>query len=308
MKILIADDQPLDRTVLRMTLEKWGYEVIEAEDGTEAMKILNSGESPDLAILDWMMPGLSGPEICLELRYQERTRYVYVMLLSAKDDVEDLVRGMAAGADDYISKPVDVHELQVRLRAGRRILELQEELIATREELRVQATRDFLTGISNRGSIMEQLNAEVNRSVRQSTSLAVLMCDIDYFKRINDSHGHPAGDAVLKEVARRMQATIRPYDAAGRFGGEEFLVLCPGTDAAGGAALGRRLREIIAATPVATGRAAIDVTLSIGVSARVFESAAEVDQIISDADAALYAAKHNGRNRVEIAAETAPAA
>ncbi len=308
MKILIADDQPLDRTVLRMSLEKWGYEVIEAEDGTEAMKILNSDESPDLAILDWMMPGLSGPEICLELRYQERTRYVYVMLLSAKDDVEDLVRGMAAGADDYISKPVDMHELQVRLRAGRRILELQEELIATREELRVQAARDFLTGISNRGSILEQLNAEVHRSVRQSTSLAVLMCDIDYFKRINDSHGHPAGDAVLKEVARRMQAAIRPYDAVGRFGGEEFLVLCPGTDAAGGAALGRRLREIVASTPVATGRAAIDVTLSIGVSARVFESAAEVDQIISEADTALYVAKHNGRNRVEIAAETAPAA
>jgi two-component system cell cycle response regulator len=306
VKILIADDQPLDRAVLKMTLEKWGYEVIEAEDGAEAMKILNSEDSPGLAILDWMMPGLSGPEICLELRYQERTRYVYVLLLSAKDNVEDLVQGMAAGADDYISKPVDMHELQVRLRAGRRILELQEELIATREELRTQATRDFLTGISNRGSIMEQLTGEVHRSVRQGTSLAVLMCDVDFFKRINDTHGHPAGDAVLKEVANRMHSAIRPYDAVGRFGGEEFLVLCPGTDAAGGAALARRLRETIASTPIVTDRGPIDVTVSIGLSARVFENVAELDQIISEADAALYAAKHNGRNRVEVAAAAAP--
>jgi len=307
MKILIADDQPLDRAVLRMTLEKWGYEVIEAEDGTEAMKLLSSDDSPGLAILDWMMPGLTGPEICLELRYQERTRYVYILLLSAKDDVEDLVRGMAAGADDYISKPVDLHELQVRLRAGRRILELQEELIATREELRIQATRDFLTGISNRASIMDRLNAEVHRSIRQGSSLAMLMCDVDYFKRINDTHGHPAGDAVLKEVARRMQATIRPYDIVGRFGGEEFLVLCPGTDVTGGAALARRLREAIAAAPVASERASIDVTISIGVSGRVFENVVEVDQLISEADGALYAAKHNGRNRVEIAAAPASA-
>jgi diguanylate cyclase (GGDEF)-like protein len=134
----------------------------------------------------------------------------------------------------------------------------------------------------------------------------VLMCDVDFFKRINDTHGHPAGDAVLKEVANRMHSAIRPYDAVGRFGGEEFLVLCPGTDAAGGAALARRLRETIASTPIVTDRGPIDVTVSIGLSARVFENVAELDQIISEADAALYAAKHNGRNRVEVAAAAAP--
>ncbi len=301
MKILIADDQPLDRTVLKMSLEKWGYEVIEAEDGTQAMNLLSAEDSPALAILDWMMPGMTGPEICLELRYQERQRYVYILLLSAKDNKEDLVRGMAAGADDYISKPVDLHELQVRLRAGRRIIELQEELIATREELRMQATRDFLTGIANRASIMDKLNGEAHRSLRQGSSLAVLMCDIDYFKRINDTHGHPAGDAVLKEVAQRMRTTIRPYDSVGRFGGEEFLVLCPGADAAGGAALGERLRDAIAATPVTTDSGPISVSVSIGVAARVIEQTDEVNQVISAADTALYSAKHNGRNRVEIA-------
>jgi diguanylate cyclase (GGDEF)-like protein len=306
MRILIADDQPLDRAVLKMTLEKWGYDVVEAEDGTEAMKILNSEPAPGLAILDWMMPGMTGPEICLDLRYQERQRYVYVLLLSAKDDKEDLVRGMAAGADDYVSKPVDLHELHVRLRAGKRILELQEELIATREELRVQATRDFLTGVANRASIVEKLDAEVHRSRRQGTSLAVLMCDIDHFKRINDTHGHPAGDAVLKDLAQRMRSTVRPYDSVGRFGGEEFLVVCPGTDAAGGAALAERLRAAVASTPVAAGGAVVEVSVSIGVAARVFENTDELNQVISEADAALYAAKRNGRNRIEIAPAPAP--
>ncbi len=306
MRILIADDQPLDRTVLKMTLEKWGYEVVEAEDGTEAMKILNGESPPGLAILDWMMPGLTGPEICLELRYQERQRYTYIMLLSAKDDKEDLVRGMAAGADDYVSKPVDLHELQVRLRAGKRILELQEELIATREELRVQATRDFLTGISNRASIMEKFDAEAHRSTREGTSLAVLMCDIDHFKHINDTHGHPVGDAVLKDIAQRMKSTVRPYDSVGRFGGEEFLVLCPGTDAAGGAALAERLRTVVASTPVVTGRARVQVSVSIGVAARIFENTDELSQLISEADTALYAAKRNGRNCIEIAPASTP--
>lgn len=302
MKILIADDQPLDRTVLKMSLEKWGYEVIEAEDGTQAMNLLSGEDSPSIAILDWMMPGMTGPEICLELRYQERQRYVYILLLSAKDNKEDLVRGMTAGADDYISKPVDLHELQVRLRAGRRIIELQEELIATREELRMQATRDFLTGISNRASIMDKLSGEAHRSIRQGSPLAVLMCDVDYFKRINDTHGHPAGDAVLKDVAQRMRTTIRPYDSVGRFGGEEFLVLCPGADAAGGAALAERLRDAIGASPVMTDSGPIEVTVSIGVAARNFERSDEVNQVISAADTALYIAKRNGRNRVEIAA------
>jgi diguanylate cyclase (GGDEF)-like protein len=300
VNILVADDQPLDRSVLRLALEKWGYTVVEAADGNEAMSHLTGPDAPGLAILDWMMPGMSGLEICEQVRYEGRQRYTYILLLTSKDEKQDLLEGLSAGADDYIVKPVDMNELQVRLRAGRRILELQEELIATREELRVQATRDFLTGVWNRGMIMRKLHEEIDRASRKNDAIGVIMCDIDHFKQINDTHGHPAGDAVLVEVASRMQGAIRSYDALGRFGGEEFLVICPGTDAAGVLKLGDRLREVICATPIEIGDKSVHVTASFGVTARQSSAPCEIDQVISEADSALYSAKRNGRDRVEV--------
>lgn len=301
MKILVADDQPLDRSILRLSLEKWGYTVLEAADGNEAVARLSTDDAPRIAILDWMMPGLSGPEICEHIRYQENEKYTYILLLTSKESKEDLVQGLSSGADDYIVKPVDMQELQVRLRAGRRIIELQEELIATREELRIQATRDFLTGIWNRGMIMRKLHEEIDRASRKSEPVAIAMCDIDHFKQINDTFGHPAGDAVLIEVARRMQDAIRSYDALGRFGGEEFLIICPTTDASGVARLAERLRTIVSATPIKTDSHTVAATISIGVTAHDGNKPAEIDQLISQADSALYTAKRNGRNRVEIA-------
>lgn len=300
MRVLIADDQPLDRSVLRIALEKWGYVVEEAVDGTEAVAKLLGPDAPSIAILDWMMPGMSGPEICVHLRYQENERYTYILLLTSKDAKEDLLRGLSSGADDYVVKPVDMHELQVRLRAGRRIIELQEELIATREELRVQATRDFLTGVWNRGMIMRKVHEEIDRASRKNEALGVVMCDIDHFKQINDTYGHPVGDAVLIEVSRRLQDSIRSYDAIGRFGGEEFLVVCPATDATGAARLGERLREVVSTTPILADGRQIHVTISLGVTAHDCGRACEIDKFVSEADAALYAAKRGGRNRVEI--------
>lgn len=306
MKVLIADDQPLDRSVLRLALQKWDYEVIEAENGNEALEVLRGDNAPSLAVLDWMMPGLSGPEVCERVRQLNLQRYVYILLLTSKDETEDVVEGLTSGADDYIVKPVDMHELQVRLRAGRRIIELQEELIATREELRIQATRDFLTGVWNRGMIMAKLDEEMNRAARNGEDLGVLMCDIDHFKEINDTYGHPAGDVVLVEVARRMQKTLRTYDALGRFGGEEFLIVSPNTDLAGVQALGERIRHAMMDAPIDTDREMIDVAVSLGVTAHDFETPLTRDQMISNADGALYAAKRNGRNRVESAREPAP--
>ncbi len=300
MRILVADDQALDRSILRIALEKWGYVVTEATDGNEAVTALSSADAPNIAILDWMMPGMSGPEICEHVRYQENERYTYILLLTSKDAKEDLLQGLSSGADDYIIKPVDMHELQVRLRAGRRIIELQEELIATREELRVQATRDFLTGVWNRGMIMRKVHEEIDRASRKGEAIGIVMCDIDHFKQINDTHGHPAGDAVLVEVSRRMQDAIRSYDSLGRFGGEEFLVVCPTTDATGILQLGERLRDVVAATPVEADGQRIPVTISLGVTAHDCSKTCEIDRFVSEADAALYAAKRNGRNRVEI--------
>ena len=301
MRVLIADDQPLDRSVLRLSLEKWEYDVVEAEDGTQAMKILESDDAPNLVILDWMMPGLSGPEICQEIRREDRALYTYILLLTSKDQKDDLVEGMKAGADDYVVKPVNMHELQVRLRAGRRIIELQEELIATREELRIQATRDFLTGIWNRGVITEKLHEEIQRAGRHGDSLGVIMCDIDHFKDINDTHGHPAGDAVLIEVSRRMQASLRAYDSLGRFGGEEFLIVVPDPRPDGVAIVAERIRNAIAEEPIATASGEITLTVSLGTTILHANQTTSSEELIQQADQALYRAKNEGRNRVESA-------
>jgi len=301
VKVLVADDQALDRSVLRLSLEKWGYTVVEAEDGNEAVAKLSGDDAPHIAILDWMMPGLSGPEVCEHVRYQQSERYTYILLATSRDGKQDLLRGLESGADDYVVKPVDLHELQVRLRAGRRIIELQEELISTREELRVQATRDFLTGVWNRGMIMRKLHEEIDRCARKSEPLGIVMCDIDHFKQVNDKLGHPAGDAVLTEVACRMKDAIRSYDSIGRFGGEEFLIVGPGTDAAGIIRLGERLLEVVSSTPVKIPNGATDVTISVGVTSYAASRPCAIDELIGQADGALYAAKRNGRNRVEIA-------
>ena len=299
MRILIADDSPLDRSVLRLSLEKWDYEVTEAEDGDKAMEILTQDDAPSMAILDWMMPGISGPEICHQIREENRPRYTYILLLTTKDETEDLIEGMQSGADDYIVKPVNMHELQVRLRAGRRIIELQDELIDTREELRVQATRDFLTGIWNRGMITEKLNEEINRAARVNANLGVIMCDIDRFKQINDTHGHPAGDSVLIEVALRMQETLRAYDSLGRFGGEEFLIVVPDASEEGVAALAERIRSGIADTPIVTSVGSVNITVSLGMVVRMMEQSTSLSALVDEADRALYRAKEGGRNRVE---------
>ena len=301
MRVLIADDSPLDRSVLRLSLEKWDYEVVEAEDGDRAMEILAEDDAPSMAVLDWMMPGISGPEICRQIRFENRPRYTYILLLTSKDDTEDLIEGMQSGADDYVVKPVNMHELQVRLRAGRRIIELQEELIATREELRVQATRDFLTGIWNRGMITQKLDEEISRAARANGSLGVIMVDVDHFKRINDTYGHPAGDSILVEVALRMQETLRAYDCLGRFGGEEFLIVLPDASEEGAVALAERIRIAVAGVPIEAPSGPVNVTVSLGTVVRTMEQGTNFKTLIDEADRALYRAKDGGRNRVESA-------
>jgi diguanylate cyclase (GGDEF)-like protein len=299
VKILIAEDDAISRRLLETILRKWGYEVVVAFDGGQAWEELQKEEAPRLAILDWMMPEMDGVEVCSKVRDRTGSPYVYILLLSAKSQREDLVKGMESGADDYITKPFDANELKVRLRAGRRILDLQTQLMETQEALRDQAARDPLTGIWNRKTIFDVFHRELSRTERERSQMAIVMIDIDHFGNLNNTYGHLAGDAALREFTRRMTASLRPYDSVGRYGGEEFLVLLPGCNTADGMAHAERLRGLISDVPFDTSEGRYTVTCSLGVASSCGVEGFDTDTLIRAADGALYKAKRNGRNRVE---------
>ena len=299
MRILAAEDNPVFQSVLRAMLTKWGYDAILVRNGHEAWEILKSQDAPRLAILDWMMPGMDGVEVCRRVRAELREPYIYLLLLTARTEAQDLVDGMEAGADDYLTKPFNAQELRVRLRAGRRIIDLQEQLMLTREALRVQATHDGLTGLLNRVAVLDVLRKELARASRESQPTAALIVDLDHFKEVNDSYGHLAGDAVLREAAKRMLAAVRGYDAVGRYGGEEFLIVLPGCDGADALAQAERVRHAVASKPfMVFAGTPIAVTCSIGISSRPNPTPTDSDGLVRDADQALYLAKNSGRNQV----------
>jgi two-component system cell cycle response regulator len=301
MKILIADDEQVSRLMLQRLLTKWGYEVVSAEDGISAWEQLNRPEAPRIALLDWMMPGRNGVDVCREMRANRPEPYTYILLLTAKDAKESVVEGLESGADDYLTKPFHPQELKARLRVGIRLLELEDNLVQAREAMRFKATHDALTGIWNRGTILETLDREITRSQRESVSLGILMGDLDHFKSVNDTYGHLTGDDVLREATARIQACVRPYDAVGRFGGEEFLILLPGCDAKATAAKAEQLRATVGQPPIETLTGPLRITMSIGAVATGNWPDESAKQVLLMVDGALYRAKEEGRNRVAVA-------
>jgi two-component system cell cycle response regulator len=311
--VLIAEDDPVSRRVLESFLAKWGYEVVIATNGSDALTILEKHDAPRLAVLDWMMPGMEGVQVCQRLRENATRPYTYALLLTARGQKEDLLKGLEMGADDYLTKPFDAQELRARLHVGQRILELQDALIATRDTLHFQATHDLLTGISNRGVVLDALQRERSRQMREGGSFGVVLVDLDHFKWVNDTHGHIAGDAVLQEVARRMAACVRPYDTVGRYGGEEFLIVVPNSDPTGTMRLAERIRKSIESPPIATSAGEIQMTASLGVAVNSAPIPVDPQELLHMADDALYRAKDNGRNRSELSssqelASTGPSA
>ena len=301
MRILVADDEPVSCRLLGSLLTKWGYEVVSAEDGNAAWEQLNRRNAPRIALLDWMMPGQNGIEICKKLRALWPEPYTYILLLTAKNAKESIVEGLESGADDYLTKPFNTQELKARIRVGLRLLNLEDTLVEAREAMRFKATHDALTGLWNRGTILETLEREITRSRRGNVSLGVLMADLDHFKLVNDTYGHLAGDEVLREATKRMQAYVRPYDAVGRYGGEEFLILLPGCDAAVTADKAEQLRVILGQQPIETSAGPLGITLSLGGVATINWPDDTANQILQMVDAALYRAKEEGRNRVAMA-------
>jgi len=316
MKILIAEDDRASRIMLNSMLSKWGYEVVAVDDGSQAREVLLEEDPPQLAILDWMMPAPDGVELCRLVRNKESPNvsddheenayfqanpryYIYIILLSAKAQREDMIQGLDAGADDYITKPFNAEELQARIRAGLRIVDLQNQLINTQKRLQHLARIDYLTGIFNRRAIIERLKQEMARSTREKAPLSLAILDIDHFKRVNDTLGHHTGDGVLVECVRRMQELLREYDILGRFGGEEFLLIIPGTNEHQSLEICERIRQRIGERSMDIECHSVTVTMSMGLT--TWRQEISLDDLITKVDDALYRAKGCGRNQIATA-------
>lgn len=301
MKVLVAEDDVLSRRILEKMLVQWGYEPVSACNGSEAWGILQQADAPQLALLDWVMPEMDGMELCRRIRARESGTYVYVILLTARNQREEMLQALNDGVDDYLVKPWDVAEMRARLNAGTRIVRLQEELIRAQDALRFQASHDSLTGLSNRQEILDTLQRELSRGRRQHTAVGVVLADLDRFKRVNDTCGHLIGDEVLEEAARRILGSVRSYDAVGRYGGEEFLVVAPSEDALGVLAHAKRIHAAFDGRPFVAQGASLQLTLSLGVAVADDSVSLDARDLLRAADAALYRGKRKGRNRIEFA-------
>src|SRR5579862_1846196 len=293
MKLLLAEDSYIERRKIGGYLTEWGFDYVALGNGTEAIQLVDAPDPPDLALLDWLLPGQDGIDVLRHIRRLTHGNYIYTIMLTAKNRKNDLLTAMAAGADDYLSKPVDPAELRSRIMVGKRILELQ-------QSLRFAATHDFLTNLLNRAEIIAALEREFSRAGREATQATVILADIDHFKRVNDTMGHAAGDEVLKQVAKRLKADLRPYDVVGRYGGEEFLLILPGCNLTTGARRADEIRRIVEKSPIETPSGTTFATVSMGVTVTPAARGGSVAELLHEADMSLYAAKNNGRNRIEI--------
>ncbi|MFY9256753.1 MAG: diguanylate cyclase [Fuerstiella sp.] len=298
VRVLIAEDDLIAQAMLVSALESWGYRPILATDGREALDIMSQPDPPQMAILDWTMPSMSGIEVCRHIRQHNPIPYTFIVLLTHRDEQTDRLTGLESGADDFVTKPFDPRELRLRLRTGLRILQLQQQLEDARDASRLEANSDQLTGLWNRRSLHPRLEREIARCRESRRSLSVIMLDIDHFKSINDGAGHAYGDSALKLVAQTIKQGARADDFVGRFGGDEFIVVLPGADEDVAKRAAERIRLDISSSQLLSVENPFSITVSIGVAEVTGIAVLTPEIALSMADRALYAAKRAGRNRV----------
>jgi diguanylate cyclase (GGDEF)-like protein len=297
IKVLIAEDDRVCSRILDKRLRQWGYQTLLAKNGSEAWRALQK-PGQRLALLDWMMPKIAGVELCRRIRQISKPNYTYIILLTAKDQTQDVIKGLQAGADDYMTKPVNFLELHARLQTGRRIIQLEDHLLETQKRLYELSTRDNLTALWNRATILQFLEEELEQGAREKSPTSAIMLDVDEFKMTNDSFGHLAGDSVLRSVADSLAGNVRIYDKVGRYGGDEFLVVLPNCTLRNALKIAERLRAGCAKKKIRAPGGSISVTLSLGCASSESRDRLPVDRLIWDCDRALYQAKRWGRNRV----------
>jgi two-component system, cell cycle response regulator len=296
--IAIVDDDAAIRRLVRLFLHRAGYETFECTTGAEATEALYA-KPWDLAILDRKLPDLDGVELAGQLKANPDFRTRYIIMLTGEDEQEDKIEGLESGADDYITKPFQYRELLARIRAGERIVKLQQELLDTNKRLELLSITDGLTKLHNHRYLQDELARAFEESQRYERPLALAMIDIDFFKKINDTYGHAVGDEVLKCVAALFRDSVRSTDLVARYGGEEFAVMMPETPLADGVMFAEKIRKLIETTPLETQAGPLSATVSIGVASVPHTRIGSSKELIIAADKALYRAKRGGRNQVQ---------
>jgi two-component system chemotaxis response regulator CheY len=303
LPLLLVEDEPTQLLLIQRQLVRAGYAVTTASDGEEALQKLASGGF-QLLVTDWDMPGMDGVTLCRRVREAQLPGYLYVLLLTGHGSTESLIAGLEAGADDYIRKPANEGELLARLKAGRRVIKLEQSLREANERIQLLSITDPLVGIYNRRYLNQQLMEEVEHARRSVRPLAAILADLDFFKNVNDQHGHQVGDEVLRGFVDNVTRSIREYhDWVARYGGEEFVIVLPDTDLGEATRTAERIRAVCATTPIPTAAGALTVTASFGVAALDHSHGpigAAAEALLRQADAALYRSKHEGRNRVTV--------
>jgi len=298
MKILIAEDEPVSRRLLEVTLSRFGYDVVVTSNGNEALEVFQGPSIPSLVISDWMMPGMDGLELCRNIREMKKSGYTYFIILTAKGGKGDVIKGLDAGADDFLTKPFNSEELKYRVKIGERIINLERRILKL-------ATTDSLTGVLNRRAFMERMGKEIQRAKREETPISLILMDIDHFKNVNDTYGHQTGDLVLQRVTDQLIDRSRAYDFVGRYGGEEFVICVLSPEGIDPKSIAERMRQNIEAQTIVTDHSdqSLHITASFGVGICRPGSEDGLDALIKRTDKALYEAKNSGRNRVCLARE-----